>query len=696
MDRLAQRVAGVLDAERENLPLWLPVALGAGIAAWFLLPWETQRLGLAVALVGAGLSLALLGRRSPAVLALVMAGGMAAAEWRSTQVAHVVLPARTVAGLTAQVVAVEPRQARDQLRLMLDVEAWDVPDPRLPSRVRLTLRGAAAERTTEQPGFGVGARLQARAMLSPPAGPAMPGGHDMARALWFEGVGATGLVAGDPHLLAPARAPERLMAWLAEARLALSARIRAAVPGDAGAVAAVFVTGERGAVPLDTAEAVRNAGLAHLLSISGLHIAVVVGGVILLVRRLLGLWPWLALRLPVRTLAMAVAALAGLGYTLLAGSEVPTVRSMIATLIVLLGLLAGREAISLRLLAAAAFAILLVRPEVLLGPSFQMSFAAVGGIIALYESAWGKRLLAPRENGGWFVSTLPTGLLALLATGLVAEMVLAPIGLFHFQQAGLYGVAANLLAIPLTSFGILPALGLGMVGDALGLGAAAYAPAGWLVSLLLKLAAAVANTPGAVARLPIMPDLGFAALVAGGLWLMLWRTRLRLLGVPLIVTGIVIAIGSPPADVLVSRDGRHVALRLPDGELAFLRPRAGVFLRDSWGGALAAKGEGRSFDQLPGMRCSRDACFGPLQGARGGQMTLLATRSRDWLAQADMAPACAAADIVVSERQLPDWCRPRWLRLGHDELERRGAVAIWLDRGKLVGTRDKAGDRPWG
>jgi competence protein ComEC len=285
---------------------------------------------------------------------------------------------------------------------------------------------------------------------------------------------------------------------------------------------------------------------------------------------------------------------------------------------------------------------------------------------------------------------------ALLATGFVAELLLSPIGLFHFQESGLYGVGANLVAIPLTSFGIIPALGLGLLGDALGLGAVSYAPAGLLVEALLALAHFVAGVPGAVMRLPVMPGLGFGALVVGSLWLMLWRTRLRLAGLPLLVMGAVLVLGRPPADMLISRDGRHMAVRLADGELALLRPRAGGFLRDSWSGALAADDRGRAFDTLPGMDCSRDACFGLVRGARGGAVRLLATRSRDGLAQADMAAACAAADLVVSERPLPDWCRPRWLRLGQEELERRGAVALWLDRGRVIGARDGLGDHGWG
>lgn len=687
---VAERLCLLFDAEREALVLWLPVALGAGVAAWFLLPWGWQRLGLAVVCGGIGASLLLLRWRWAGALALMIVAGLGVAEFRSQWVAHHVLPERRLAEFEAVVLATEPRAAREQLRLVLAVQ---MPAEKnagyvgLPARVRVSIRGAAAERA--QARIAPGARVALRAMLMPPQGAAVPSGYDAARAMWFEGVGATGLVLGEVRLLSASPAPSGVSQWLAAVRKRLTARISSAVPGAAGAVAAVFVTGERGAVSAETAQSVRDAGLAHLLSISGLHMAVVVGGVIWLMRRALGLWPWLALRVPVRGIALAAGAMAGLGYTLMAGGAVPTVRSLIATLIVLIGISAGREAISLRLLAAAAFLILLARPEALMAPSFQMSFAAVAAIVALYESPLAKRYMGPDERGAWLYG-LGRGLAALLITGLVAELVLAPIGLFHFQQAGVYGVFANLVAIPLATFGIIPALVLGLAGDALGLGMTGYAPAGWLVEQLLRVAEATAELPLAVARLPVLPSLAYALMVTGGLWVLLWRTSIRFAGVALVVSGALFSVTTLPPDMLVSRDGRHVAVRMADGFVAVSRPRMGGFLRDIWSKSLAITQEFGRFEDLPDMDCSVDSCLGIVQGR-----TLFVTRSRDGLMRETMAPACAAADIVVSDRRLPNWCKARWLRLDETVLAKRGAMAIWLTRGRAIGALDDVGDHPW-
>jgi competence protein ComEC len=529
-------------------------------------------------------------------------------------------------------------------------------------------------------------------MLSPPAGPAVPGGYDFARVAWFQGIGATGRAVGPVVVVTPAPPPSGLAAWLAEARARATAHIAAAVPGAPGAIAAAFVTGDQGRVPLPVAQAMRDAGLAHLLSISGLHIAVVVGGTIFLVRRFLAFFPWIALRWPVKTIAVAVAAVVGILYTLLAGAEVPTVRTILATLIVLFGMVMGREAFSLRLLAAAAFVILAARPEALLGASFQLSFAAVIAIVALYESRLGRWLTTPAEEEGLPRRGLRLGL-SLLVSGLVAELALSSIGLFHFNRAGLYGVFANLLAIPWTSFVIMPLLMLALLADVVGLGGLAWPAVGWATGWLISLATSTAALPGAVVRLPAMPPLAFALIIAGGLWLALWRSRVRWWGAAPVLLGAGIALLAQVPDVLVSSDGRHVALRLEDGRLAYLRPRVGGFLRDMWGDAVAGDGEVEA-SSLPGVVCSVDACVAAV--ARDGRaFRLLMTRSRDYLDRTDFEPACAGADIVVSDRRLPDWCSPRWLKLDRVALERSGAVTIALGEGRVTAANAGAGDHPW-
>jgi competence protein ComEC len=457
-------------------------------------------------------------------------------------------------------------------------------------------------------------------------------------------------------------------------------------------MAAAFVTGDQGGIPLETAQAMRDSGLAHLLSISGLHIAVVVGGMIFLMRRGLALSPYVALHWPVRSIAVAAAASAGIAYTLLAGAEVPTVRTILATLIVLIGLVIGREALSLRLLAAAAIIILAVRPEALLGASFQLSFAAVIAIVALYESRLGNWLTTRGEDEGWLRRIGRHGT-ALLVSGLVAELALSSIGLFHFNRAGLYGVFANLVAIPWSSFVIMPLLMLALLAEFFGVGGLVWPAVGWAMARLIGLAEATAALPGAVVRMPSMPVWAYALIIAGGLWLALWRTRLRWLGAPVLAAGLLAAMLAPPPDLLISADGRNAALRLPDGRLALLRSRTGAFLRDVWGDAIAGGGEA-AFVDLPGMACSADSCVARID-RHGRQWRLLATLSRDYIDRARFEPACAAADIVISDRRMPRWCRPRWQMFDRTALAESGAVAIWFAGPRIEAANAGAGDHPW-
>jgi competence protein ComEC len=672
---------GWLDAERERLALWLPVALAAGIALWFALPFAAWRaaaaLGLLAVLAGGGVA----GLRPLALAAGFALTGMAAIEARVAGNSHVVLADRLVATFDAQVAAAEPLTGGGQ-RLVLVADVGRT----LPggiARARLTLRG-------DHVPVPAGARVRLRALLSPPAGAAVPGGLDLARRAWFDAIGATGVVLGPVTLLAlPPPSPHL---WLDGVRAQLQALIVARVPGEAGAMAAAFVTGQQRAIPQPATQAMRDAGLAHLLSISGLHIAVVVGGVALAARMVLALWPWLALRVPVPTIALGLGALAGMAYTVLAGAQVPTVRAAIAATIVVLGMMLGRQALSLRLLGAAALAILAMRPEVLLGASFQLSFAAVIGIVALYESRLGRWLATTREDEGWW-HRLARGAAALLASGLVAELALSGIGLFHFGRGGLYGIGANLIAIPFTSFVVLPTLMLALLAEALGQ-SWLWPLAGWAMQQLIDLADATAALPGAVIT-AVVPAPAFALGIAGGMWLALWQSRVRWWGIAPVLAAVLIARTAPLPDLLVSGDGRHLALRLPDGQLAHSRERVGHYLIGVWTESIGGDPDAALWlGASGGARCSPDACLADV--VRGGRRwRVLATTSAALIPRETMAAACGAADIVVSDRRLPDWCRPRWLMLDRAALAMTGAVAIRLAEADVITVRDAVGDRPW-
>jgi competence protein ComEC len=676
------RIEALLEAERAQLPLWAPVAVGAGICAWFALPdppawlaWTLAWLGLAIGL-GA---FARGGRLSHAIMvgAVLMAAGCLLPWAKASLVGAPPLARDAAVTLEARILALEPQAERGVTRLVL--APADRPD--LPGRIRVNAR-------PDQLPAGLGERdaVALRAWLMPPPAAALPGGYDYAMRAYFEGIGATGRALGTVRLLHGADAGPSLRARLA-------AHVGAALPGPEGAIAVTLATGDRAGISQADAEAMRRSGLAHLLSISGLHVSALIGGVMFLVYRLLALSPTLALRLPLILIAACAGAAAGVGYTLLTGAQVPTVRSCVAALLVIAGLMLGREAISLRLIASGALIVMLFWPESVVGPSFQMSFAAVTAIVALYEWPAARALFARREEGRG--KRLLRGLMALFASGVAVELVLMPIALYHFHKAGLLGALANLVAIPLTSFVIMPAEVAALILDAVGLGAPAWAVTGWALELLLGLAHAVAALPFSVMAMPAIGGGAFALAMFGLLWLMLWRGRLRLAGLPVALIGLLLVASASAPDILVTADGRHVALRTEAGGYALLRPRAGDYVRDTLAEAAGYSGEFAALDTLETARCSRDLCIADMAGRDGRTLRLLATRTDVYLPWAALVAACADADIVVSGRRLPRACTPRWTKLDGPALAAAGGALLFVDKRRIVAGRDPRDAHPW-
>lgn len=685
----------LLEAEREQVPLWIPVMLGVGIAAWFALPQRADWMAFVCASLALGILALSAGRgegrllRMLGLAALIAATGCLLAWGRAGIVGHSPLARPAMVTMTAKVLDVEPLPARQLSRIIVE----PVARPDLPRGIRLNIPDDAESRQTA---IIKGTIVNVRARLMPPAPASLPGGYDFARRAWFDGLGATGRVLPPVRIVAaPAATGDTL-------QQRLSRHVTGQLGGPAGAIAAALASGDRGHIAPEDEEAMRRSGLAHLLSISGVHVTAVVGAVVLMTWRLLALFPPLALRLPLMLVAAAAGAGAGLGYTLLTGAEVPTIRACVAALLVMAALALGRRAISLRVVAAGALLILVLWPEALMGPSFQLSFAAVASIVALVEHPAMRAFFAVREES----RLRRTGrlLVGLLATGLAVEVALMPIALYHFHLSGMLGALANMVAIPLTEFVIMPAVALALALDLAGLGLPAWWVAGQALDLLLWIAHAAAGQEGAILLRPAIPPVAFALVMAGLLWLLLWRTALRYAGLPLMAAGLAGYVGAPKPDILVTDDGRHVAVRTPDSGLALLRDRAGDYVREQMAELSGWEGEASAISDLPGARCSLEFCRLTLgertdgegkAGADGGSTTLLMARGELMVPWRDLVAACAAADIVIAERTLPEGCKPRWVKLDRRELRRSGGAAIMLADRRIVRSRDAHDEHPW-
>lgn len=705
--RKAPRMSSLLEKAEEFLASagfdrgpWLAVAFAFGIAAWFMLdaPWQWS------AGVGAGVLLSLAGtalwregqagggagkphlRSACIAFGLLFAAGISAVWVRSEMVGARAIDYPRVEQLQGHVLEREDRPAEGRVRLILAVRDAETAEAR---KMRINV---PADLMDDR--IGEGAVLRVRARLLPPAPPMLPGSYDFARAAWFQGLSATGSAIGPVELVRPASAEK---GGIASAQRALSAHVRSQLGGAPGSIAAAFASGDRGAISLADEEAMRDSGLTHLLSISGVHVSAVIAGGYLLALKLLALWPSMALRMRLPIVAAAVGALAGIGYTLLTGAEVPTVRSCLAALLVLVALALGREPLSLRMIAVAGFAVLLVWPEALVGPSFQMSFAAVISIVALHNTAPIKTFLAAREES-WLARIGRRGVM-LLVTGLVIEIALMPIVLFHFHRAGVYGALANMLGIPLVTFITMPLIAFALLLDLIDWGAPVWWLVGQSLELLLGIAHWTASQPGAVKLMPQMSGFAFALFVIGGLWLALWQGKRRLLGLVPASLATAMLLATPVPDVLISGDGRHVGITVPGsgGEparLVSLRQSRSTFARDNLLQLAGVQAQPILLSDWPGARCSSDFCVALLD--RGGRSwSLLLARSNLQVEERALAAACERADIVVADRWLPRSCQPRWLKADRRFLDRSGGLAIVLEDEAIRTVAEHQGEHGW-
>jgi competence protein ComEC len=429
--RLRSWFAANLVAERERWPLWIPVLVGTGIGIYFWLPFEppTAVAPIALVLAGAAAGAALrFGRLvPPSIGAGAVMLGFAAAELQAWWVAAPILKHRLdPVAVEARLVAVDPLP--EATRLILEPKIIRHLDPaELPALIRVKVRH-------DLDGLIPGAWLRAEAALIPPSAPAMPGAYDFQRRAYFDRLGAVGYTFGDPvPITAPADAgPGPWRTAIEAVRAEVGARIRAALPGPTGAIAAALVTGEKHAIAPADAGAFRDAGLAHILVIAGLHMGMVAAAAFFGLRAGFALVPAIALRHPTKKWAAALAMLLAFLYLLLSGATVPSRRAFVMTGLVLLAVIVDRLSISARAIALAALAVLLLDPESATGPSFQMSFAAVAGLIAFYEAL--RSRLALWHSHARLLRRIGLYILGIAFTTVITTVATMPFTIYHFME----------------------------------------------------------------------------------------------------------------------------------------------------------------------------------------------------------------------------------------------------------------------
>jgi competence protein ComEC len=675
--------------------LWAPVAFGGGCAIYFGLPSEPPVAPLViVAAAAAGVWQAVRRRGAgrawtlPLMLLACLALGLATARLRTEAVAAPVAPASdgpTV--IEGWVVDVDSPGAAGPRVVLAPVRIRGLAPEATPVRLRATLRG-------EAPPPGTPVRLYA--ILNPPPAPASPGAYDFGRAAFFQRIGGVALAVGETRPTLLPEPPWRLRQVMAvnAVRYDLARRIVARLGPRTGGVAAAMTTGHEAWLDPDEVEAMRDSGIAHILSISGLHMAVVGGFAFFLVRLLVAAWPWLALRAPGKKVAAVAGLLAVSVYLVISGAPPPAERAAITAGIAFVAVLLDRQAITMHALAVAALVVLALQPEAIVTPGFQMSFAATAALVALVE-AWPRRpkeisapwpILAVQRTGAWLGAAVLASLVAGAATG--------PFAMQHFNRVAMYGLAANLTVAPLSDFLVMPALALGALLEPAGLGGPFLWLAGQGIDATLAVGRQAAGLPGAVRTVASAPDAALPVAFLGVLFICLWRGPLRWLGLPFACA--VLLWPRPPAPDLWIGDGGTQAAYVRGREAVAVRPGVREFAVDVWSRRRGLTAAARPAE---GWACSRLACAPTAPEA--GPVALWWGRRPPQ--PAEIAGMCRSAAVVAVRAEvaaLPAVCDGRLVLDGVD-LARGGAVELWRDGPPAAGrwraswTADARGDRPW-
>lgn len=684
------RVANWLQAERPAFPLWSPVMMGLGVQLFFSAPFEPSVALLSLAPLLAAL---LLWRfragymRLFLIAMLIISLGFSAAGLRARLVAAPVLSGQ-VEALAEGVVREVTRTATGRPRLVLDrLVIFGLPAERTPARAQISFR-----RDEDIARAGPGARISVMARLGPPGGPAEPGGFDYRRYAWFHQLGAIGyargplaLVSADEETGLLRRAFLQIAAWRAH----LSAALREAMPGEAGAFAAAVTVGDRAGISREATEALRASNLAHLLAISGLHIGLVTALVFGATRFGLAAIPRLGRRWRVKHIASVVALLAATGYLLMSGASVATQRAWIMAVVALMAVFFDRPAITLRSLAVAALIVLAIRPESLAEAGFQMSFAATCAIIAGFDYARLKGWTAQFGQSGWR-RQIAAWALALLGTSLLAGLATAPFAAYHFNRVPHYGLIANLAAAPVMGFVVAPSALFAAALSPFGLEGPALAVMGRGIDAILQVARFVAQLPGSVSGVKAAPLAALTLISLGGLGFCLGRRIFRPAGFAAALAGAALWFFSGRPEALIAPGAKLVGVVGEEGR-ALDHERAQSWLAERW---LERDGD----EAKPKAAALREA-FGP--GYQGSLITL----SNGWklynvqgrrLSAKKLSALCAEKTLILAphaktppEGACEFYDAEALARLGAFSVEARGGEI------RVISAEEQAGARLW-
>ncbi|NDE91550.1 MAG: ComEC family competence protein, partial [Alphaproteobacteria bacterium] len=677
--------------ERERWFLWLPVFVGCGIGLYFSWGFEPM---LWACIVPAILSLLLviLLRHATFLYGLVallaFTSGHLAAKIETLLITQPMLNRDMErAEVTGRVMVIN--HLPDGYRLWLeDVQIEGVLQKDTPRKIRVKVK---SQKEIPYPGDWV----VLRASLYPLSRPAEPGGFNFRRYAFFQGFGATG------YTLAPWRKAEgmppsmmqEVALFFERVRVSINQKLYAQGKDRNIAVASALISGDQSTIDKGTMQSMRISGISHILSVSGLHITLVAGIVFYTLRALMALIPWLALQFHIKKIAAFFALLAAMFYTFMCSAPIPAVRSLLMSSLILIAVMVDRRALSMRLVAFAALVSLMISPVSLFDPSFQLSFGAVMALIAAFEHNEIK-LMRRFEHAGW-LGKVKDFLLGSMASSVVASIATMPFILYYFQQVNWYGVITNLIAVPLSTFLIMPLAVVTALAMPFDLQHWPIIGMNEGIKWMINSAEFVSQWPGAATYHPAMPFYALLLVTFGGLWVCLWKKRWRFLGLIPFVLGSLTFLITPRPDVFVADDGITLAVRLADNRLAVRSKSLEDFTVQSW---LQRNGKyAGDFTQMDNWFDVMET--GGVEDIQCSGAVCILTRHTHRIAfpmnKEALAGLCASADLIIAATSASASECPE-KTITPQTAEQGGAYALFVNADGIITKRSDLNDqRPW-
>lgn len=581
-------ISKYLDAERERWFLWVPVLFATGIGIYFLLPVEPS-IWLTLVVIELTLLGVWLSRHCYWLLWLWAGWGILLAGFTNIQLNAVYLskvpPLKTESTLylKGKVVATDANYRGNQRLVLADMHDYE--DVGVPGRYKLTT-------SSKNKQAQVGDCVELVATIRPNLHPAMAGAYQLDRKAYFEGLTGGGFIASRVLPIDCSNSSSGsgwFAAAVAKLRQKIVDNINRVLPASEAGIAAAIAAGERGGIGEDITGNYRDSGLAHFLSISGLHMSMIAGLMFFLVRLVMAMIPALSVRYDAKKTAAVFAIFMSVVYLLISGAAIPSQRAFIMTFIVLLGVLFARQAVSMRMIAWAALVVLIISPQALISASFQMSFAAVTALVAFYERYAGRlqRFLSGNcyQDTALFIRILKViwlYFIGIMVSDFVASLATLPFAVYHFNRIAVFTTITNLAAGPIIGLVIMPFVLLALLLMPLGWEYWPLKLVGYGIEQVNQITAYVAGLPDAAYQVLSMPLWGLLSVVYGALWICLWQGKWRCWGAIPVVVGMLSIFTVSVPDMMADAEGKVFAVKTENGRLVVLPTRGNNYLKKVW------------------------------------------------------------------------------------------------------------------